>query len=77
MDLQYISDTQGKHTAVVIPIDEWNNLTAKHQDLKLLEKPEQLTKKKPSDFFGTLIKEDAEKMQAYVTQSRNEWERNI
>jgi hypothetical protein len=33
--------------------------------------------KKPSDFFGTLNKEDGEKMQAYVTKSRNEWERNF
>lgn len=29
------------------------------------------SKKKPSDFFGTLSKEEGEKMQAYVTQSRN------
>ena len=36
-----------------------------------------LPKGKPSDFFGTLSKEDGKKMQAYVTQSRNEWERNI
>jgi hypothetical protein len=35
------------------------------------------SKKKPSDFFGTLSKEEGEKMQDYVTQSRNEWERNI
>jgi len=33
--------------------------------------------KKPSDFFGTLSREDGEKMQAYITNSRNEWERNI
>jgi len=36
-----------------------------------------LPKKKPSDFFGTLSIEEGEKMQAYVTQSRDEWERNI
>ncbi|GLU57029.1 hypothetical protein [Dyadobacter frigoris] len=36
-----------------------------------------LPKKKPSDFFGTLSIEDGEKMQDYVTQSRNEWERNF
>jgi len=40
-------------------------------------KPLLLPKKKPSDFFGTLSIEDGEKMQAYVTQSRDEWERNI
>jgi hypothetical protein len=32
--------------------------------------------RKPSDFFGTLNTEDGEKLQAYITQSRNEWERN-
>ncbi len=35
-----------------------------------------LPQKKPSDFFGTLSLEDGEKMQAHITQSRNEWERN-
>lgn len=35
-----------------------------------------LSTKKPSDFFGTLSFEDGEKMQTYITQSRNEWERN-
>ena len=39
MDLQYISDTQGNHTAVIIPIEKWNNLTAKHEDLKMMELP--------------------------------------
>jgi hypothetical protein len=32
MALQYISDNSGNHTAVVIPIDEWNNITAVHTD---------------------------------------------
>lgn len=36
-----------------------------------------LPKGKPSDFFGTLNKDDGQKMQDYITQSRNEWERNI
>ena len=34
-------------------------------------------KQKPSDFFGTMSIEEGEKMQAYITQSRNEWGRNI
>jgi len=34
-------------------------------------------KKKPSDFFGTMSKEEGEKMQAHITQSRNEWDRTI
>lgn len=37
MGLQYIVDLQGKRIAVVIPIGEWNNITAKYQDLKSLE----------------------------------------
>lgn len=34
------------------------------------------SKKKPSDFFGTLSAEQGEKMQAYILQSRSEWERD-
>jgi hypothetical protein len=77
MDLQYISDSEGKHTAVVISIEEWNMITAKHQDLKILEEPKIKIKRKPSDFIGTLSKEEGAKMQANVIQSRSEWERNI
>jgi hypothetical protein len=33
-------------------------------------------KKKPSDYFGTLSKEDGKKMLHYVNESRNEWNRN-
>jgi hypothetical protein len=33
--------------------------------------------KKPSDFFGTLSKEEGEKFMDYVTQSRKEWERGF
>ena len=35
------------------------------------------SQKKPSDFFGTLSKEEGEEMKIYITQSRNEWDRNI
>lgn len=34
------------------------------------------TKKKPSDYFGTLSKGDGEKMLRYVNKSREEWNRN-
>ena len=37
MDLQYLSDADGKHTAVVIPIEDWRDLTTKHEELKKLE----------------------------------------
>ncbi len=34
-------------------------------------------KKKPSDYFGTLSLEEGEKLQQYIIESRNEWERDI
>ena len=78
MELQYISDAQGRHTAVIIPIEKWQTITAKHQDLKELERPEPATNRlRPSDFFGTISEEECNKMQEYVTQSRNEWDRAI
>ena len=77
MSLQYISDDSGNHTAVIIPIDEWNEITAKHEDLKEFDKPKSVSKKKPSEYAGTLSKEEGKKFLEYVEQSRNEWERNI
>lgn len=72
MDIQYLSDEQGRHTAVQIPIDDWNKLTEENEVFRNFEKK----KKKPSDFFGTLNIEEGEKMQKYLIESRNEWERN-
>ncbi len=79
MELQYISDGAGNHTAVIIPIAEWNNITAKHEDLKeLMDEPEKKAiKRKPSDFAGTLSNEEAEKFHEYLKQARSEWDRNI
>ena len=34
MKLQYISDSEGKTTAVVIPIDQWNEMKSRHIDLE-------------------------------------------
>ena len=36
-----------------------------------------IAKKKPSDFFGTLSKEEGEKFHTYITKAREEWDRNI
>jgi hypothetical protein len=78
MELQYISDSSGNHTAVVIPIDDWNNITTKHEDLKKLENPDGIFKKrKPSDFKGCISKETALQMIADIELSRDQWERNI
>lgn len=35
------------------------------------------TKKRPSDFAGTVTKEDGEKFHKYLKQARNEWDRNF
>lgn len=35
------------------------------------------SKKKPSDFFGTLSISEGEKFQEYISNSRMEWNRNI
>jgi hypothetical protein len=48
MELQYISDSSGKRVAVIIPIEKWNDIIAKYEDIRdLINKPEQ---KKPSDY---------------------------
>lgn len=73
MSAHYLSDKQGKHTAIVIPIEEWDNITSKHEDLKFLVKP----KMKPSDFRGAISKKTTEQLLQYIEQARAEWERNI
>lgn len=82
MDLQYISNERGEKTAVIIPIQEWNNLTAKHEDLKELSEEVKsikglVQKKKPSDFIGIVSKEEAEEMQDYLKKARGEWDRDF
>lgn len=81
MELQYLSDNNGKHTAIVIPIEDWEILTKKHKDLKLLEsKPvKQKNKKKLSEIFAGSLKltdKQYNEFQESVKQSRNEWEKN-
>ena len=77
MELQYISDDSGKHTAVIIPIAEWDSLMARYDILKASERPVETTKKrKLSDFIGCISKDTAIKMIADVEKSRSEWERN-
>jgi predicted metal-dependent peptidase len=75
MALQYLSDNEGNHTAVLVPIEEWEQITSKLRELEHTEKQVQTDrKKKPSDFFGTIPKDVAQQMQEYVKQSRDEWE---
>lgn len=70
MNVQYLSDAQGRRTAVQISIADWNELEARLAELNEPEKP----KKKPSDFVGILSKETAQQMIADIDQSRNEWD---
>jgi hypothetical protein len=75
MTVQYLLDNSGKKTAIVIPISDWEAITRKHSDLKqLTASPDK--KKKPSDFAGILTKEEAGKMQQYITEARKEWDRD-
>jgi hypothetical protein len=76
MDIQYLSDEQGRHTAVQIPIDEWNKLTEENEVFRNFEKKKS-TQKKPSDFRGAISKNTAEQLLQYTTKARTEWDRDI
>ena len=39
MSLQYLTDSNGARTAVLIPIIEWNQILSKHEDLKTMDTP--------------------------------------
>ena len=75
MQIQYLLDNLGKTTAVVIPIGDWEVMTHKYSDLKQLSILSD-KKKKPSEFAGILTQEDAQKMQHYLKETRNQWGRN-
>ena len=77
MPLQYITNTSGTHTAVLIPIDEWKLITLKYKDLKALETIDSKPKKKLSELAGKLSKETADAMLRYVDESRNEWDERL
>lgn len=80
MALQYVQDTGGKTTAVIIPIEEWKLIVSKHDDLKLLEESKKTVKRnniKPSDLAGSLSEESYHALNEHIKQSRNEWDREI
>lgn len=37
MSLQYISDSSGHPTAVIIPIEDWNGIRSKYPDVEKVE----------------------------------------
>jgi hypothetical protein len=77
MPLQYITDTSGTQIAIMIPIDEWKQITLKHQDLKELETVEKKPKRKLSELAGKLSAKTAEAMHKYVDESRGDWDKRI
>jgi hypothetical protein len=77
MRLQVIQDGYGKNTGVFVPINDWNIIIQKHEDLKDLVNIEPAPKKKLSELAGTLSKETAEAMQKHVAESREEWEERL
>lgn len=75
MPLQYISDNEGNHTAVLIPITEWELLTRKHADLKKMEQPKNnAPTKKASEYAGTMPAEIAKAFSKHIEDDRNQWE---
>ena len=76
MPLQYLKDSSGITTAVVIPIEDWQKITDKYADLSELEKGSH-SRQKPSELAGTLSTEGYAVLSREVKNARGEWERNI
>ena len=78
MSLQFLSDDSGKTTAVVIPIQEWENILQTHEDLKMLAGNGQKEKKlKPSDLKDIFSNKEAKEFHKYLTKVRKEWDRDF
>lgn len=77
MRLQVIQDGYGQNTGVFVPINDWDAIVQKHEDLKILVNTESKSKKKLSSLAGSLSAETAEKMQQYISESRKDWENRL
>ncbi len=77
MRLQVIQDGQGKAAGVFVPMNDWNTIVLKHEDLKALVKLDDSPKTKLSELAGKLSGETAEAMNTYVEAGRNEWEERL
>lgn len=75
--LQIIKDGYGNNTGVFVPINEWQNIVLKHQDLKILVNIESSPKKKLSELAGKLSQQTAEAMQKHIAEGREEWEERL
>ena len=76
MNLQYITDTKGRKTAVQLPVKDWEKI---QKDLEELERLRKVPGQKLSGRLrGAISKETAMNMHAELEQMRNEWQqRNI
>ncbi len=74
MNLHYVSDETGRHTAVIIPIEEWNSLKLDKQKLKVEEKQNTIGSIKPSNFRGSISVKTADELLHHVERARTEWE---
>lgn len=77
MRLQIIKDSDGNNTGIFVPINDWEAITQKHQDLKALVDIEPTSKKKLSQLAGSLSKQTAEAMLKDVDENRHEWEQRL
>jgi hypothetical protein len=77
MGLQTIKGSDGENIGVFVPIDDWNEIVKKHEDLKDLVNLTLVSKVKLSDLFGKLSDETAEAMRKEIEESRNEWEERL
>lgn len=73
MDVQYVSDAQGKPVSVIVPIEVWNSVKHNYNEF---DQP-QTTKKKPSDYRGSIPSEMADELREYTRKARSEWDRDI
>ena len=69
MNIQYLSDEQGRRTAVQIPIEDWNKLIEENKTFRDFERNNSL-QKKPSDYRGAMSKNTADQLLQYVEQTR-------
>ncbi len=76
MQLQVLKDSFGRNTGVFIPMEDWNIISQKHEDLKALVNITK-TKKKISDLVGALSDETANAMLKEVKEGREDWERRL
>lgn len=74
MSIQVIKDGNGNDTGIFIPINDWDTITRKHEDLKLLVNIAHTPKKTMADFWAILSDATAEDLHKQTLQSRKEWD---